>query len=76
MNFNIFLDLSILFKKHVPLLVEAISDTDKLCNALWAVGLITDMLREDVLYTTGQTKYQKANKIVDGVYKCLKMSIN
>ena len=53
------------------MLTAAISDTDGFTVSLWAAGLVSDPVKEDVLYTSGLTRLQKVTKLLDEIYRGL-----
>ena len=62
-----------ILKKHVSELLGIISDPDKLAVDLWSADLIPDSVKDNVLNTVGLSRFQKANKLVDEVYRSLKV---
>ena len=63
-----------ILKTHTSELLGIISDPDKLAVDLWSADLIPDSVKDNVLNTVGLSRFQKANKLVDGVYRSLKVA--
>ena len=63
----------IILKKHTSELLGIISDTSKLANDLWAADLIPYPVKDNVLTTLGLSRLEKASKLVDEVYRSLKV---
>ena len=62
-----------ILRRHISELLGIISDPDKLAVDLWSANLISDLVKEYVLTTVGLSRHQKANKLVDEVYRYLKV---
>ena len=62
-----------ILKRHTSELLGIISDPDKLAVDLWSADLIPDPVKDNVLTTVGLSRLQKANKLVDEVYRSLKV---
>ena len=62
-----------ILKRHTSELLGIISDPDKLAVDLWSADLIPDPVKDNVLTTVGLSRFQKANKLVDEVYRSLKV---
>ena len=62
-----------ILKRHISELLGIISDPDKLAVDLWSADLIPDPVKDNVLTTVGLSRFQKANKLVDEVYRSLKV---
>ena len=62
----------IILKKHTSEILDIICDPDKLAIDLWSADLIPDLVKENVLTTLGLSRFQKASKLLDEVYICLK----
>ena len=67
------LPLHSVLKTHTSELLGIISDTDKLANDLWSAELVSDQVKEDVLYTLGLSRLLKASKLIDEIYRSLKV---
>ena len=63
----------IILKRHTSELLGIISDPDKLAVDLWSADLIPDPVKDNVLTTVGLSRFHKANKLVDEVYRSLKV---
>ena len=62
-----------ILRRHTSELLGIISDPDKLAVDLWSADLIPDPVKDNVLTTVGLSRFQKANKLVDEVYRSLKV---
>ena len=62
-----------ILKKHTSELLGIISDPDKLATDLWSADLIPYSVRDNVLTTLGLSRFQKANMLLDEVYRYLKV---
>ena len=62
-----------ILKRHISELLGIISDPDKLAVDLWSADLIPDSVKDNVLNTVGLSRFQKANKLLDEVYRSLKV---
>ena len=60
-----------ILRRHISELLGIISDPDKLAVDLWSAGLIPDPVKDNVLTTVGLSRFQKASKLVDEVYRSL-----
>ena len=63
----------IILKKHTSELLGIISDTSKLAIDLWSADLIPYPVKDNVLTTLGLSRLEKASKLVDEVYRSLKV---
>ena len=63
----------IILKKHTSELLGIISDTSKLAIDLWSADLIPYPVKDNVLTTLGLSRLEKASKLVDVVYRSLKV---
>ena len=63
----------IILKKHTSELLGIISDPDKLAVDMWSADLVPDPVKENVLTTIGISRFQKSSKLVDEVYRSLKV---
>ena len=62
-----------ILKKHTSELLGIICDPEKLALDLWSAGLIPDPVKENVLTTLGLSRFQKTTKLLDEVYRSLKV---
>ena len=62
-----------ILKRHISELLGIISDPDKLAVDLWSADLIPDPVKDNVLTTVGLSRLQKSIKLVDEVYRSLKV---
>ena len=62
-----------ILKRHFSELLGIIPDPDKLAVDLWSADLIPDSVKDNVLTTAGLSRFQKANKLVDEVYRSLEV---
>ena len=62
-----------ILKKHTSELLGIISDTSKLAIDLWSADLIPYPVKDNVLTTLGLSRLEKASKLVDEVYRSLKV---
>ena len=62
-----------ILKRHTSELLGIISDPDKLAVDLWSADLIPDPVKDNVLTTVGLSRLQKSIKLVDEVYRSLKV---
>ena len=63
----------IILKKHTSELLGIISDPDKLAVDMWSADLVPDPVKENVLTTIGLSRFQKSSKLLDEVYRSLKV---
>ena len=63
----------IILKKHTSELLGIISDPDKLAVDMWSADLLPDLVKENVLTTIGLSRFQKSSKLLDEVYRSLKV---
>ena len=63
----------IILKKHTSELLAIISDPDKLAVDMWSADLLPDPVKENVLTTIGLSRFQKSSKLLDEVYRSLKV---
>ena len=63
----------IILKRHTSELLGIISDPDKLALDLWSADLVPDLVKENVLTTLGLSRFQKISKLLDEVYRSLKV---
>ena len=63
----------IILKKHTSELLGIISDPDKLALDLWSADVVPDLVKENVLTTLGLSRFQKISKLLDEVYRSLKV---
>ena len=63
----------IILKKHTSELLGIISDTSKLAIDLWSADLIPYPVKDNVLTTLGLSRLEKASKLLDEVYRSLKV---
>ena len=63
----------IILKKHTSELLGIISDTSKLAIDLWSADLIPYPVKDNVLTTLSLSRLEKASKLVDEVYRSLKV---
>ena len=69
MRFNICLDCILgIVKKHTVALAQVITDPYTLANGMWSSNLITDQVREDILFTQGVSDQHKTNKLLTELY--------
>ena len=62
-----------ILKRHTSELLGIISDPDKLAVDLWSADLIPDPVKDNVLNTVGLSRLQKSIKLLDEVYRSLKV---
>ena len=63
----------IILKKHTSELLGIISNPDKLAVDMWSADLVPDSVKENVLTTIGLSRFQKSSKLLDEVYRSLKV---
>ena len=63
----------IILKKHTSELLGIISDPDKLAVDMWSADLVPDPVKENVLTTTGLSRFLKSSELLDEVYRSLKV---
>ena len=63
----------IILKKHTSELLGIISDPEKLAVDMWSADLVPDPVKENVLTTIGLSRFQKSSKLLDEVYRSLKV---
>ena len=63
----------IILKKHTSELLGIISDPDKLAVEMWSADLVPDPVKDNVLTTLGISRFQKSSKLLDEVYRSLKV---
>ena len=62
-----------ILKRYTSELLGIISDPDKLAVDLWSADLIPDPVKDNVLNTVGLSRLQKSSKLLDEVYRSLKV---
>ena len=62
-----------ILKRHTSELHESISEPDKLATDLWSAGLLADPVKDNILNTVGLSRLQKTTKLLDEVYRPLKV---
>ena len=62
-----------ILRRHISELLGIISDPDKLAVDLWSADLIPDPVKDNVLNTVGLSRLQKSIKLLDEVYRSLKV---
>ena len=63
----------IILKRHTSELLGCISDPNKLAVDLWSADLLTDQVKDTTLTAIGLSRFQKSSKLVDEVYRFLKV---
>ena len=62
-----------ILKRHTSELHDSISEPDKLATDLWSAGLLPDPVKDNILTTVGLSRLQKTTKLLDEVYRPLKV---
>ena len=62
-----------MLKRHTSQILDSICDPVKLAVDLWSAGLVSDPVKEIVLTTSGVSQIQKTSKLLDEVYRNLKV---
>ena len=66
----------LVLKHHFSEILDLVPDPDRLANDMSTVDLITNVVRDDVLTTTGLSRYGKASKLLNEAQKSLKFNNN
>ena len=63
----------VILKRHTSEILDSICAPDKLAVDLWSAGLVSDPVKEIALTTVGVSQIQKTSKLLDEVYRNLKV---
>ena len=63
-------------KHHFSEILDLVPDPDRLANDMSTVDLITNVVRDNVLTTTGLSRYEKASKLLNEAQKSLNHNNN
>ena len=66
----------LVLKHHFSEILDLVPDPDRFANDMSTVDLITNAVRDDVLTTTGLSRYGKASKLLNEAQKSLKFNNN
>ena len=63
-------------KRHFSEILDVVYDANRLANDLWAVDLISNVVKDDIITTPSVPRYEKASKLLNEFHKSLKTSKN
>ena len=53
-----------------------VSDPNRLANDLWSVGLISNVVKDNIISTPSVPRYEKTSKLLNEVQRSLKINKN
>ena len=62
-----------ILKRHTSELLGIINDPDQLAVHLWSADLVPDPVKDNILTTVGLSRLQKTSRLLDEVYRSLKV---
>ena len=65
-----------ILKRHFSEILDVVYDANRLANDLWAVNLISNVVKDDIITTSTVSRYEKASKLLNEVQRSLKTSRN
>ena len=65
-----------ILKRHFSEILDVVYDANRLANDLWAVNLISNVVKDDIITTSTVSRYEKASKLLNEVQRSLKTSKN
>ena len=65
-----------ILKRHFSEILDVICDPNRLANDLWAVDLISNVVKDNIVSTPNVPRYEKASKLLNEVQRSLKGNEN
>ena len=63
-----------ILKRHFSEILDVVSDPNRLANDLWAVDLISNVVKDNIISTPSVPRYEKASKLLNEVQRSLKVN--
>ena len=65
-----------ILKRHFSEILDVVSDPNRLANDLWSVGLISNVVKDNIISTPSVPRYEKTSKLLNEVQRSLKINKN